>query len=182
MNSPETQQPSSLNLEFNVLAGALAGFVIAVEVNLLELLVWGIGLYADKDFNMSMEELVWLSPQGIAVAVLCLPAAGVIVGLLATILLRIAPAIRPMATQSAFSLWVLGPFIYAIFGGVRVPLAVHLVLIDALLAFVMAVIAYAAWCELLRWLRQGQVWSVVVAVATMSAILWLPLAIYAGSS
>ena len=127
---------------------------------------------------MDFERLVWLSPQSTALACFGLLAAGMIGGVLATVLLRIAPAIRQLATQWAFSLWVLGSFVYAVFGGVRVSLAVHLVVIDALLAFALAIAAYRLWCELWGWLRRGQIWSVILAVVAMSAILWIPLAVY----
>jgi hypothetical protein len=178
MNSAETQQPSPLDLGFNLLAGALAGFVMAVEVSLLDLLIWGIGSAATTDF----EEIAWFSPESAAMLVLCLLAAGVIGGLLSTILSRLAPATRQLATQSAFSLWVLGSFVYAVFGGIRVSLLVPLVVIDALLAFALAIATYFVWRKLLRWLRQGYVWRVVMAVAAMGTGLWIPLAVYVASS
>lgn len=86
MNLPQTQQPSSVDLGFNLVAGALVGSVIAVEVSLLDLLVWGIGSHG----NIDLKELVGLSPQGTVLGGLCLLAAGLIGGLLSTILSRVA--------------------------------------------------------------------------------------------
>ena len=104
-------------------------------------------------------------------------------GLAAAVLSRFAPAIRQLAVQSAFSLWVLGSFVYAssvVYGLSR---AVHFVVIDALLAFALAIAAYRLWCELLRWLRRGRIWRVILAVAAMNASLWwIPLAAYFTSS
>lgn len=178
MNSPSPQKPPSSDLGFNVLAGALAGSVMAVEMGLLDMLIWQIG----SSDNVEIELLVGLSPQGTALGSICLLAAGVIGGILATVLSRIAPAARQLAAHSAFSLWVLGSFVCAVFGGVRVSLTFHLVLIDALLALALAIAAYCLWRELLRWLRRGYVWNVVLAIAAMNAILWIPLAVHAVSS
>ena len=73
---------------------------------------------------------------------------------------------------------MLGSFVYAVFGGLHVSLAFHLVLIDALLAFALAIAAYCLWRQLLRWLEQGRVWSVILALAVMNALLWIPVAMH----
>ena len=164
MNSPSTQQPSSIDLGFNLLAGALVGSVIAVEMGLLDMLVWGIG----SSDNVEVEQLVRLSPQGTAWAVSAFWRQGRSVASWRPSS-RDAPAARQLAAQSAFSIWVLGSFVYAVFGGLHVSLAFHLVLIDALLAFALAIAAYCLWRELLRWLRRGHVWNVVLAIAAMNA-------------
>ena len=77
MNSPRARQPISGDVGFNLLAGRGAGFVIAVDVSLLELLVWGLGSYAYVDFA----EIAWFAPRNAALVVLCLLAAGVLGGL-----------------------------------------------------------------------------------------------------
>ena len=116
MNSPKTESPSSLDPGFSLVAGALAGFIIAFELSLLELLVWATGSYAGMDYKA----FACMSLQSTARVVLGLLVAGIVGGLLWTALLRIVPAIRRLATQSALSLWVLGSFVYSVFGSVSV--------------------------------------------------------------
>ena len=178
MNMERPQEPPSFDLGFSLLAGALAGFVVAVETSLLVLLIWGLGSPA----NVNFEKIAWFSPESAALVVIGLLVAGVIGGLLSAVVSRLAPATRQLATNAVFSLWVLGSFVYAVFGGIRVSLVAPLLAIDALLAFALAIIAYLVWRMLLRWLRRGYVWRVVLAVVTMSASLWLPLAVYLATS
>jgi hypothetical protein len=178
VNSSKTQPSPSLDLELGLVAGALVGFVIAFEVNLLELLIWATGSYAGMDFR----GFAGWSVQNAAPVVLGLLAAGMIGGLLTVLLSRFASALRPLAIPWVLSLWVLGTFVYAVFGGVRTLRAVHLVVVDALLAFALAMATYYVLCALLRWLRRGHVWRVILAVAAMTVSLWIPLAAGVGSS
>ena len=179
MISPNAQTSSSIDLGFNLVAGALAGFVVAFEVNVLEQLVWATGSYPGMDFH----GFAWWSLRSTAQLEFGLLAAGMIGGVAAAELLRFAPAIRQLAVRWAFSLWVLGSFVYVVFGDIRLSRAAQFVVIDALLAFALAIAAYRLWCVLWGWLKRGRIWRVILAVAGMSASLWwIPLAAYYSSS
>ena len=156
---------------FDLIAGALAGLVIAFEMSLLGLVIWMAGSYT----GMSLHEFAWWSLRCTAQVVLGLLTAGVIGGLVSNVLSRVAPAIHRLASQATLSLWVLGSFVYAVFGSVRVSRDVYSVATDALLAFVFAIAAYCVWRGLVRWLRRGLIRRVIVAVAAINAGWWISL-------
>jgi hypothetical protein len=167
MNSIE-RLTSAPNLGFSLIGGALAGFLVAAEVSLLQPVIWALGSSAGVDD----EELLRLSLRNTTATMLCCVAIGVIAGLVWALLpQRIVLGIRHSAPQLLPALWVLASFLWALSGPVPVIVTMPLGLLEAVVTLVLAAAAYFSWRLLLRWMAQGYIGRLVLTICATGAAL-----------
>jgi len=171
MDSFELRSPCIPNLGFCLVAGALAGLLFAAEVNSLQPLVWIVGIENASSLLIMMLIGSWSDTT--AVRSLCCVAAGLILGVLSTMLLpRIGPKLRRSSRSWLLLFWVSASFLWVFsadfpaFGIGRRLAAVAIVL-------AWAFAAYFIWRAMLQWLRQGRVVRTTLATAATTFTFWI---------
>lgn len=175
MNPSEAQTASPPTLGFKLMGGALAGFLFAAEVSLLQSLIWAIGGPA----GMRHAESLRLSLITTTTTLLYCLVTGLLAGLVWAVLpSRITGWARQSATQWLPALWVVLSFLWVVSGPVHVILALPAGLVEALLTLAIALTAYFWWRLLLQWLTQGQTGRLIGAICGTGLALWIPFGVY----
>jgi hypothetical protein len=175
MNLSATQSSSAPNLGFSLIGGALAGFLFAAEVSLLQPLLWAIGCSA----GMDDKELLWLTLRCTAATLFFCVGTGLLGGSLWAILpSRLALGIRRAAPQLLPALWVSASLMWGISGPMPVIVVMPLRLIDAMLTLATAAAAYFFLCLLMRWMGRECIGRLICTIVATGVALWIPFGAY----
>jgi hypothetical protein len=156
-------------LRFCGIAGALAGFLFAIEVSLLRPIIWVIGYVGEMSTDGLLQ--VWLQDN----PMIRFSAAGLTCGVACSFLLpRMGATAVKFAHQTLFGTWALLSFAWVVGGPVPVELRWPAGLFETLIALVLSLAAYHLWCALVRSMIAGHVWRIVWTVAAMGLMLWVP--------
>jgi hypothetical protein len=175
MNSPERQLSSPRGLGFSLLAGALAGFLFAAGVSLLQPVIWAVGAPVGVGDQALLREAMARTTPTLLCCVGIGLAAGIVWGVLPA---RANPASRQWAAQLLPALWVLASFVWAISGPVNAAIEMPITVIDAILTAGVAATAYFFWRLLLEWLARGYIGRLVLTICATGVALWIPFGWY----
>jgi hypothetical protein len=167
------------DLLFGLVAGELAGLVVACQFGLSDLIV-GVLRCSTK---LEIQKVAWSALESSSRLSPCLLLGGALLGLAALVLGRMVP-LHKSALGSKLLAWVLGPLcwiagssaVYLVFGSTPLRDQTPEMLTDALVILILAVAAYGGWCGLLHWLRRARVRPSMWAIGAMGmGLLFIPL-------
>jgi hypothetical protein len=171
MNPKDLQPPVSPSFGFCLVAGMMAGYVAAVEISLLGVLIWTLtpGMGAD------LKALAAFSLKDAAHGIPYLLTGGVVGGALAPIILPLMSAkARQLFLDILLAVAVLGPFIHFLSSETPLSPKSSMFFLDSVLILGLGIAAYRSWFVLLQWLKAGCVRKVVWTVVAIGAGLWVP--------
>jgi hypothetical protein len=175
MNTSERSLPSTPQIGFGLIAGSLAGLLLAVEVNVLRVLIWRIG----ADTGTEAVDMLHLSMKNAALTVQCFCAVGFIVGFLAALWI---PHNRFETNQFLRRMlpfvWLLVSLQWVVWGELPVIGGARHALFAFLLTLALAWVSYDCWRKTLRWLLHGHFRRVLFAIAATGLVGWIPFVVY----